>query len=306
MKDLSTLAYKNGTLAIAAFDHRRSLLELLNPKNPETVPADQVVALKRLFIQHFSTLASAVLIDPIYGLDYGLDLEKEVPSTTGLIMSLEASDYADQPQGRLTQLLPHWGVADLPAHRSAAKLLLYYHPSAPVAPTQLQLVAHLSSQCRHHHVIFLVEPIIYGIGDYSSRSKLDVTLKTIDQLNPYVDILKLEFPLTLSSSPEPEWYAAARALSRHAAVPWLLLSRGLQYPAFKKLSQICCASGAAGIAVGRAVWQELEVVAARYQDQPNLLLPQLEAFLINTAHPRFLELIDLVKATARPWDQSSS
>jgi tagatose-1,6-bisphosphate aldolase len=89
MKDLTVLTTKAGHFTISAFDHRNSLFELLNPQDPSAVTADQVVALKRLFLEHLAPISSAVLIDPVYGLDYGLELDKEVPEGTGLFMSLE-------------------------------------------------------------------------------------------------------------------------------------------------------------------------------------------------------------------------
>lgn len=303
MHDLAPIAYPDGTLAIAAFDHRNSLLELLNPQNPQTVSASTVVALKRLFIKSFADISSAILIDPVYGLDYGIDLTTEVPKSCGLLMSLEASSYDESAAGRMTQLLPNWDVADIKTHHASAKLLLYYHPDAPIAKAQLQLVASLSQKCRTQNIPFLVEPILYGVGEYSSRNALDVTLKTIDQLNALVDILKLEFPVNVLQSSESDWKSVGATISRHATVPWILLSRGMGYPHFKRLTKICCTAGAAGIAVGRAVWQEIETIAKSNLDTPETLLPDLEKFLGSLARTRMLELIDIVHHSARPWNR---
>jgi tagatose-1,6-bisphosphate aldolase len=305
MKDLSSLTTPAGHFTVSAFDHRNSLFELLDPFHPETVTADQVVALKRLFIKHFAPISSAILIDPVYGLDYGLDLDKEVPPDTGLLMSLEESTYDDSAVGRITRLLPHWGVADIKAHHAAAKLLLYYHPDAPIAAKQLALVQDLSKQCQKANVIFLIEPILYGVGDYSARSKLDVTLKTIDQLNPFVDILKLEFPLNVNHTTEHDWHRAAKDISRHATVPWILLSRGMGFDHFKRLTQICCQTGASGIAVGRAVWQEIGNLAKKYPD-PDLKLIEIDKFLATTGRQRLLELSNIVAKEAKPWNQIHS
>lgn len=297
---LDPLANSNGTFTIAAFDHRRSLAQLLNPKNPDAVAVSDLVAIKRLFIQAFSDLSSAVLIDPVYGLDYGLDLTKEIPSGTGLLMSLEDGDYSESKAGRLTRLLPHWGVADIKAHQAAAKLLFYYHPHSPLAKQQLDLVKTVSRDCRRQKVIFLIEPIIYNLGEYSNRNKTDLTLITLDQLAPLVDILKVEFPLDPHQSTQNDWHSVSQEISRHATVPWVLLSRGLNYPAFKAFTQVTCAAGASGIAVGRAVWQEIGQIAQDYPGEGQCLKP-IETFLHTVARPRFQELKDIVDASARPW-----
>lgn len=300
MKDLSSLATSSGHFTISAFDHRNSLFELLNPQDPSSVSADEVVALKRLFIEAFAPISSAILIDPVYGLDYGLDLEKEVPAGTGILMSLEESSYDESQIGRLTKLLPHWGVGDIKAHGAAAKLLLYYHPDAPIASQQLKLVHQLSRQCQEQKVIFLIEPILYGLGEYSHKDKVSVTLKTIDQLSPLVDILKLEFPLDVMRSTRVDWEQVSRDISRHATIPWILLSRGMVYDRFHDLTQITGQAGASGIAVGRAVWQEIADIAVRFPDSADKLA-HIKEFLFTTGRERMRELNHLVAAHAKPW-----
>jgi tagatose 1,6-diphosphate aldolase len=304
MKNLDYLATKNAHFTISAFDHRNSLFELLNPQDPSAVAADEVVNLKRLFIEAFADISSAILIDPVYGLDYGLDLAKEVPASTGILMSLEESSYDESQAGRLTKLLPHWGVADIKAHGAAAKLLLYYHPDAPIAADQLSLVETLAHTCREQKVIFLIEPILYGVGKYSSRSKLDVTLKTIDQLTQYVDILKLEFPLDVLTTQTTDWVAASQEISRHATVPWILLSRGMGFDHFKTLTQVTAQHGASGIAVGRAVWQEINNISKDNPD-PQTKYLEIKKFLMTTGRQRMNILTDLVAQYARPWTDFS-
>ena len=301
MKDLSSLATQAGHFTIAAFDHRNSLNAYLDPQDPSAVTADQIVALKRLFIQAFADISSAILIDPIYGLDYGLDLTQEIPPQTGILMSLEESSYDESQAGRLTKLLPHWSVADVKAHRAAAKLLFYYHPSAPIAPSQLNLISQLSRDCREQEVIFLVEPILYGVGEYSHQDKTNLTLKTIDQLSPLVDIIKLEFPLDVLRSTPHDWQRVSRQLSQHATIPWVLLSRGgMDYDHFKTLTEITTQAGASGIAVGRAVWQDIIDISRKYPDSAEKL-SNIEAFLMTTGRTRMQTLCHIVSAHAKPW-----
>jgi tagatose-1,6-bisphosphate aldolase len=300
MKNLSSITTHKGHFTIAAFDHRNSLNEYLNPQDPSAVNADEIVALKRLFIAAFSDISSAILIDPIYGLDYGLDLTKEVPASTGILMSLEESSYDDSQAGRLTKLLPHWGVDDIKAHSASAKLLLYYHPDAPIAKNQIRLVETLSRECRNKNVIFLIEPIIYGTGKYSSRNKVNSTLKTIDQLSPLVDILKIEFPLNVLQSNPNEWRKVSADISKHATIPWILLSRGMGFDHFQTLTQITNENGASGIAVGRAVWQEIGDLAEKHPDIPEKF-EKIKHFLMTTGRDRMLALTQIVEQSAKPW-----
>jgi tagatose 1,6-diphosphate aldolase len=130
-----------------------------------------------------------------------------------------------------------------------------------------------------------------------------LTLKTIDQLNPLVDILKLEFPLESSQNLQTDWLPVAETITAHAKVPWILLSRGMPFEPFKALAQVCCNAGASGIAVGRAVWQEIDQIALRNTNFPDLVLPHIEEFLLRDARLRMRELIEIVHQSAKPWNQ---
>jgi tagatose-1,6-bisphosphate aldolase len=300
LADLSSWTTLKGHIVIAAFDHRDSLKKMLNPLNADDVTDNQLVELKRLFLRAFADVSSAVLIDPIYGLDYDLDLNSLVPRTTGVFFSLEESGYTDNPDGRGTTLLENWGVESIAERKAGAKLLLYYHPDAPNASEQLALVKTISDQTRNAGIPFLIEPIIYGEGTFSSKSKIEATYQTIEQLTPLVDILKLEFPMDVTTSKPPEWVSVAQAINARATVPWILLSRGMDYDYFRQLTEIAGEQGASGIAVGRAVWKEIEEIAAHHP-QPSSQHEKIEEFLKTTGRHRMEELGEIVAQMARPW-----
>lgn len=306
MKNLSYLATQSNHFTIAAFDHRGSLQEIITPEDPHNVPQNHIVRIKKLFIEAFADISSAVLIDPVYGLDYDIDLTTEVPEGTGILMSLEKSGYTDTPSGaRSTDLLEHWGIAAIKKLGFAAKLLLYYHPHAENAKDQLNLVQQLSQDARDQDTIFLVEPILYGLEEYSPHDKLDATLITVKQLAPLVDILKLEFPLDVAATKPPEWVKAAQNISKASTVPWILLSRGMDFDHFKQLTQVCCENGASGIAVGRAVWKEIQDITNEYRETEEKFA-RIKDFLMTTGRDRMQLLSQLVKAHASPWTDFQS
>jgi hypothetical protein len=79
--------------------------------------------------------------------------------------------------------LPHWGVVDVKSYKASAKLLLYYHPEAPIAAEQLRTWSSASRKnAMDKQVTFLIEPIMYGIGEYSGASKTEATLATVAKL----------------------------------------------------------------------------------------------------------------------------
>jgi len=72
-----------------------------------------------------------------------------------------------------------------------------------------------------------------------------------------VDILKSEFPLDVhSGEDEKSWRTPGAEISSASPVPWILLSAAVDYASFLRQVLVACQAGAAGIAVGRAVWQQ--------------------------------------------------
>jgi hypothetical protein len=128
IRGLQTAANMAGVFTILALDHGASFLKTINPKAPEMVTFDQAVATKTTLLQILAPHASAVLLDPIYGL---------WPAITG-----SAGDYAD-PVDRRGRLLAGWSVAQIKRIGAAAvKLFFYYHPEAgEAAQAQEALVA---------------------------------------------------------------------------------------------------------------------------------------------------------------------
>jgi tagatose-1,6-bisphosphate aldolase len=74
---------------------------------------------------------------------------------------------------------------------------------------------------------------------------------------PGVDVLKAEFPLDITAEPQERiWAEACSELTAASPVPWVLLSASVDFETFLRMLTVACQSGASGVAVGRAVWQE--------------------------------------------------
>jgi tagatose-1,6-bisphosphate aldolase len=116
------------------------------------------------------------------------------------------------------------------------------------------------------------------------------TARRLTALGP--DVLKAEFPLDIQAEPdEAAWAEACRELSQASRRPWVLLSGAADYDVFLRQVDAACQSGASGVAVGRAVWQEAVELrgAARAE------------FLNGAARERMARVTGLVEALARPW-----
>ena len=276
MKSLSPLINPAGKITIAALDHRGSLKKELHPENPEATTDSEILAWKREMTTLFKSEVSSILIDPIYG--------KNVIDTSwsvGWMLSMEETGYRGDQQARETTIMPNWSVKQAKEMGACAvKLLLYYDPrNQALAETQRGVAQRIAAECQSEDMIFLLEPLSYQVTEAERPARVLETVEDLKDLD--VDIFKLEYPGNAEACAE---------ITRKLQVPWVLLSAGMPYPAYKEALQIACEQGASGLAVGRAVWQEF----GQYRGEAR------EAYFQKTALPRMQELVAIVNQYGKP------
>ena len=136
------------------------------------------------------------------------------------------------------------------------KVLLFYHPDAPVAAQQEAFVRRVAEDCRRHDIAFLLEPMSYpirpGVQKESAefaREKPAVVIESARRLGGLgVDLLKAEFPADPRfETDEGQLRARCRELNAASPVPWVLLSAGETFDVFQRLTAIACQEGASGL-----------------------------------------------------------
>ena len=281
---LHDLQTENSRFTIAACDQRASLAKLLGVNPQTTSGIETLKQLKNLFMEVFSPICSAVLTDPEFGLP---SIEKKSPEA-GLLLSLESSPYDPKealPEN-LPPLYPKWGVPEIVEHGAAVKLLLFYHPHAPNSAEKREWVAKVFGHCKAHHVPFVLEPLVYTESK-STLSLFEAQLQTAKDFTHLCDVLKLEFPVSVSEDISAQLAAQrCKIISENIHVPWIVLSRGMGYERFILALDIAMKNGVSGFAVGRAVWKELgEFPTWKEQEQ----------FIRTTAKDRMKKLISIVQ-----------
>lgn len=289
---LSSLQTSNKHFTISAFDHRNSLIKLLqlDTSDDERV-TQQMIEVKTLFMQVFSPLSSAVLTDPIYGKH---TVQDKAPDC-GLLMSLEESGY-DADKSEIPKLLPDWGIAGVKGFQSAAKFLLYFNPNEKNAQAKIDMVQTLYVQSKDQAVPFLLEVVLYQLKGESEFEKNwhNLQLQVVETFTYHCDVLKMEYPGLYAESDEQAG-VMCQAVSQASKAPWIILSRGMQYDRFVTSLEISMRSGASGFAVGRAVWQEIDQFALEKTGSWQATLDGLKHFLELTAVNRLEALINIVE-----------
>src|SRR5579863_2555336 len=128
LRHMNALANRDGIITAAAMDQRGSLQKSLASAkgvDPKAVTPEMMSEFKTIVVRVLTPHASAILLDP----EFGLDAAKARASNAGLLLAYEESGYDNTKQGRLPDLLPHLSVKRIVDYgANAVKILLYYSP----------------------------------------------------------------------------------------------------------------------------------------------------------------------------------
>lgn len=299
LRGLQQIASPDGIFTMCAMDHRDSLRQLLG-EGEESNYAEMVERKLELCSQ-LAPHASAVLLDPTFSaaqcIEHGV-----LPKSTGLIVSIEASGYGGGSEYRSTELLDDWNVEKIKRMgASAAKLLVYYRPDLiELANKLMDMVEAIGLECKQYDLPFVVEPLSYPIGEevrnpaHFAKVKEQLVLKTARHITGLpVDVLKSEFPADLRyEKDKAKLIDLCRQLDAASAVPWVVLSAGVDFEPFCQQVEIACQGGASGFLAGRAIWQE-----AMHIDKAKERIK----FLATVGADRLKKLNELAAKYAKPW-----
>ncbi|HEV8338565.1 MAG TPA: tagatose 1,6-diphosphate aldolase [bacterium] len=324
LTNLMRLADAAGRFKMLAIDLRDPLREALARaagRGADQVGYEEMAATKTLITEVLSPHATAILVDPVYGLPRAL---KAVPADVGLLAAIEeAAPERAGPGGkeRRARLVDGWSIAQVKrAGLNAAKLLVHYTPeaSAETLAHQQRLVRRVGEECGREDLPFLLELVTYPLAESSAdtpefaRRRPEHTIASAVEFSRdeyRVDILKLEFPGDLKYAREycagafdgrerPAVYTRAevnefvRRLDEAAGRPWVILSGGVEIAEFLANLELAAGAGASGFLCGRAIWKD---AIPRYPDRDGM-----RAFLERDAVDNFRRA-NAVAESARPW-----
>jgi len=279
-KRLEAVSDSRGVIAALAIDQRdalRSLFSIELKIEKRAVRRELLEQFKSIVVRTLSPHASAVLLEP----EYGLPAASQRAPSSGLLMAYEVSGYDPELPSRLPRLLEHWSVrrlADVGAH--CIKVLLYYALSdAPeILERKRVWVERVGSECAGCEVPFFLEIVPYqdGMDEKSpefARSKPDILSSAMQEFSKDrygVDVLKVGVPVTMAyvegSSAcsgtivhtRVEALELFRRTAAVAAKPFLFLSAGVSNRVFNEALELAAEAGVrfCGVLCGRATWKD--------------------------------------------------
>jgi tagatose 1,6-diphosphate aldolase len=317
-KGLKAVSDSRGVIAAAAMDQRGSLRSAIaKEKNMDKkeVTSKMLEEFKSAVVRVLTPHASAILLDPEYGLPAAIERSKNA----GLLLAYENSGYDNTRPGRLPDLLDIWSVRRLVgAGADCIKILLYYTPFDPPDVNEIKhaWVERIGGECAGEDVPFFLEFVGYEEGGDEkaiafARKKPEIVARSMEEFSKPqygVDILKVEAPVNMAfvagtkackgesaytRDQAKEHFRRAAAAARK---PFIYLSAGVSNEVFSETLELAAESGVnfAGVLCGRATWKDGIPVYAKQG------VKALEDWLADQGVKNINNVNDRLKA-ARPW-----
>jgi tagatose 1,6-diphosphate aldolase len=298
LRSLQRVTTPDGFFLICALDHLSDFQELLDP-GPGTVDYRRTGDAKIELIRSLSSQCSAFLLDARYGLAQAI-ASRALPGSVGLMASIEDEDYKPATVHRKTRFRESWSIKQMKLIGvDVCKLLWFYRPESDVAEHQREVVRSLVRECAELSLPLVVEPIWFPLEGEDPRSeawkqrRVRGIIESAHEVNSLgVDILKVEFPGYVETEEgRAKALEACRQLDAGVNVPWMLLSAGVGYDAFKTQIEIACRAGGSGFMAGRSIWRD----AASTHD------PDKRGAAAQDAVKRLSELAAVTRKYGRPF-----
>ncbi len=279
-KGLQAVSNAQGVIAALAIDQRsalRSLFAKTMGVEPQAIPREALEQFKEAVSRILTPHASAILLDP----EYGLPAARQRAKNAGLLLAYEQTGYDKSVPGRLPRLLDGYSVNRLVAEGAdCVKVLLYYSPfsSPQINDRKHSWVQRIGAECTSSDVPFFLELVSYddGLDEKSiefARIKPEVVARSMEEFSKpeyAVDVIKVGVPVNMAfvedarSSPASAVYTRKQAIARFvraassARRPFIYLSEGVSNELFNDALELAAEAGTnfSGVLCGRATWKD--------------------------------------------------
>ena len=274
---LKAVSNNRNVIAAAAMDQRGSLQKSLAKERGAEANGHDLEVFKTLVTEVLTQYASAILLDPEYGLPAA-----EHRNGKGLLLAYEKTGYDATTPGRLPDLLDVWSVRRLvEAGADCIKILLYYTPfdTPEINNIKHAFIERVGDECRAHDIPFFLEFVGYdetGADEKTAayaRKKPAIVAGAMEEFSKDrygVDVLKVEVPIVMEFVEGTRAYKGESAYTRAEALehfrtaaatttkPFIYLSAGVSNPVFIETLELAAESKVAfnGVLCGRATWKE--------------------------------------------------
>lgn len=268
---LNKMVNEKGIISALAIDQRGALKKMIG-KHKEATDID-IIDFKKLVSKELTPYASAILLDP----EYGIPASEIKNDECGLLLAYEKTGYDASEPGRLPDTLNVWSVKRLKeAGSDSCKFLLYYDvdESDEINEQKKAYMERIGSECEAENLPFFLEILTYDqhMTDNTSKEfaavkphKVIEAMKEFSKERYGVDVLKVEIPVNMNfvegygseivyTKEEAEkWFVLQNEATK---LPFIFLSGGVSAKLFQDTLRFANEAGSTfnGVLCGRATW----------------------------------------------------
>ncbi|HEY6254080.1 MAG TPA: tagatose 1,6-diphosphate aldolase [Candidatus Angelobacter sp.] len=274
---MKAVSNSRGVIAAAAMDQRGSLQKALAKEKGGEISAAMMEEFKSIVTEVLTNYASAILLDP----EYGLPASRKRAKNSGLLLAYEKTGYDKTGPGRLPDLLDNFSARRLKENGAdCVKVLLYYTPTdgAAINDEKHAWVERIGDECRANDIPFFLEFVGYeeGVDEKGlefARKKPEIVTQSMAEFSKDrygVDVLKVEVPVNMKFVESSRSYAGQNAYTRQEAMdlfrkaaavatkPFIYLSAGVSNAEFNESLALAAEAKVKfnGVLCGRATWKD--------------------------------------------------
>lgn len=271
---VAQLTDEHKIISALAIDQRGALKKMIAKYQETPATDEQIEDFKKIVSEELTPYASAILLDP----EYGLPAAQARAESAGLLLAYEKTGYDASTPGRLPDILADWSVKRLKEQGAdACKFLLYYDVDEATEINQRKqaFIERIGSECEAEELPFFLELVSYDAENADSTSleyakvkphKVIEMMKEFSRERYQVDVLKVEVPVNMNYV---EGYAAGEVVytqteaatyfkeqTEATSLPFIFLSAGVSAELFQETLRFAKTAGSTfnGVLCGRATW----------------------------------------------------
>ena len=275
---MKAVSDKRGVIAAAAMDQRGSLKKALAKEKGSDVSRSEMEEFKIAVTEVLTAHASAILLDPEWGLPAAARRNKH----SGLLLAYEQSGYDNTRPGRIPDLLPDMSVRRIKeAGADCVKVLIYYTPfdKKEINDEKHAFVERIGDECRANDIPYFLEFVGYDPaggdekGAEFAAKKPQIVMQSMAQFTQDrygVDVMKVESPINMKFVEGTKSFGGTKAYTRQQAAdlfreaasvatkPFIYLSAGVGNSEFTESLELAAETGVKfnGVLCGRATWKD--------------------------------------------------
>ena len=247
----------DGAMMVIAADQRGGMRTIMGatPAEQAAITEAMLGETKADITRYLASQASCILLDPVCAVPGVVD-DGVLARDTALLIGLDASGFDTSPEGyRLSKLVPGIDARRVRAlGGTGGKIMVYLRPDRPDADAHnIDILRRCIADFGREDLLLVVEFLTYELpgeskADYRAAFPGLIEAGTRICLDLGSKVLKLPYPGTPDS--------CATISSMCGAVPWAVLSAGVDHDTFIGQVETAIRNGASGVIAGRALWKD--------------------------------------------------